>query len=86
MKYLIWSNEHAMWWRPWQSGYTQVIEEAGRYDRTEAERIVRRASVDGRLGVRRENPVSGEVYLCMPEVMVQAPEEIPGLLQWEVSR
>lgn len=84
--FLIWSNEHAMWWRANQRGYTQYIEEAGRYERAEAVGIVRRASLDGQLGVRRHDPVTGHTNLCMPEVMVSAPEEIPDLLQWQVSR
>jgi len=83
--FLIWSNEHAMWWRANQCGYTQYIEEAGRYERAEAAGIVRRASLDGQLGVRRHDPVTGHTNLCMPEVMVSAPEEIPDLLQWQVS-
>jgi hypothetical protein len=84
-RYLIWSNEHAMWWRDNQRGYTQYIEEAGRYERAEAVAIVRRASLDGRLGVRREDPVTGFRNLILPEVMVSAPEEITGLLQWAVK-
>lgn len=85
-KFLIWSNEHAMWWRANQRGYTQYIEEAGRYDRAEAEHIVSRASVGGRLATRREDPFTGGINLCLPEVMVSAPEEIPDLMQWAVSR
>lgn len=34
--YLIWSNEHAAWWRPNASGYTAYIEDAGRYSREKA--------------------------------------------------
>jgi len=29
--YLLWSNKHAMWWRPNALGYTNDITEAGRY-------------------------------------------------------
>jgi hypothetical protein len=28
--FLIWSNEHGMWWRENEVGYTQHIDEAGR--------------------------------------------------------
>jgi hypothetical protein len=28
--FLVWSNQHGMWWRTGKSGYTQVVEEAGR--------------------------------------------------------
>ena len=36
MSYLIWSNEHRMWWRPNRGGYTRSLEAAGRYTREEA--------------------------------------------------
>lgn len=85
MRFLVWSNEHAMWWRGNQRGYTQFIEEAGRYDRAEAERIVSRASLDGQLAKPREDPYTGGSNLILPEVMVLAPEEIPGALQWAVK-
>jgi hypothetical protein len=35
-KYLIWSNEHRMWWRPNKAGYTTSLATAGRYSREEA--------------------------------------------------
>lgn len=43
-KWLIWSNEHAGWWKPARRGYTEKISEAGRYDFEEAEEIVRLAN------------------------------------------
>jgi hypothetical protein len=86
MKFLIWSNKHAMWWRANHSGYTQWIEEAGRYDRDDAVALVRRASVGGQLASSRQDPITGDINLCLPVVMVQAPEEIPDLLQWEVTK
>lgn len=72
--YLIWSNQLAMWWRPAERGYTRVIEEAGRYTRDHAERIVANATCDGQLAHRRNNPVTGEDYTSFDEVMVLAPE------------
>lgn len=77
-KYLIWSNEHAMWWRGNHRGYTQYIEEAGRYGHAEACAIVRKASLDGQLSQRRQDPMTGKVNLCFPEVMVLAPTEKDG--------
>lgn len=35
-EYLIWSNEHAAWWRPNGCGYTRDMAAAGRYARDEA--------------------------------------------------
>lgn len=40
MKYLIWSYEHDAWWRPFDSGYTDLTEKAGRYTANEAALIV----------------------------------------------
>ena len=34
--YLIWSNEHQLWWRPNSRGYTSDLDQAGRYTRDEA--------------------------------------------------
>jgi len=70
--YLIWSNEHAMWWGPDERGYTGVIEAAGRYTREAAERIRRDASVGGQLTVTRTS-ASGERLDVPPEVAVPAP-------------
>lgn len=42
--YLIWSNEHRMWWAPGQCGYVSIISQAGRYTRQDAERICTRAN------------------------------------------
>ena len=34
--YLIWSNEHQLWWQADSKGYTSNVAEAGRYTRAEA--------------------------------------------------
>ena len=78
MRFLVWSNEHRMWWRGNQRGYTEFIDEAGRYPRDEAARIVAKATLDGVLTVRRTNPVTGEDYSQLSEVMVLAPKDTPG--------
>jgi hypothetical protein len=44
-RFVIWSIEHAAWWRPDWLGYTQVLAEAGRYDEPEADRILARANL-----------------------------------------
>lgn len=72
--YLVWSNQRGMWWRPRHSGYTQYIEEAGRYLRPEAEKIVARATCDGLLTHHRTDPVTGESYVSYDEALVLAPE------------
>jgi hypothetical protein len=77
VSYLIWSNQHAMWWRPNERGYTQYIEEAGRYSRADAERIVNDATLGGRLGHRRVNPMTEERYTAFDEYAVLAPEATP---------
>lgn len=41
--YLIWSNEHGAWWREGRSGYTDNIDRAGHYTRTEAVKTSRDA-------------------------------------------
>lgn len=38
--FVIWSWEHHAWWRPNQQGYTEQLDEAGRYSHTEAANIV----------------------------------------------
>lgn len=38
--YLLWSNKHAMWWRPNGWGYTADVDEAGRYSEADAVRNV----------------------------------------------
>ena len=41
---LIWSSEHGAWWRPNERGYSTSVFDAGLYDRTRAEAIVRATS------------------------------------------
>lgn len=74
--YLVWSNQKGMWWRADRRGYTQIIDEAGRYTRAEAEDIVKSATLDGKLKHRRADPVTGVEYVSFDEVMVSAPEAI----------
>ena len=40
MNYVIWSFEHEAWWRPNKRGYTDQLNEAGRYTAEEAGMIV----------------------------------------------
>lgn len=44
-KYLIWSEDHKMWWCPRCNGYTSILKEAGLYSREEAEEICKDANI-----------------------------------------
>jgi hypothetical protein len=56
--YLIWSHEHAAWWRPGSVGYTEQLAEAGRYSRDDALTICRKApGWAKRLGALPELPI-----------------------------
>lgn len=72
--FLIWSNQKTMWWRANESGYTQYIEEAGRYSGEDVERIVANATCDWQLSHDRVDPVTGETYVSYDEAAVFAPE------------
>ena len=43
-KYLIWSNEHRMWWKPNSFGYTPHISDAGIFSKEKASEIVAQAT------------------------------------------
>lgn len=51
-EYLIWSNEHRLWWRANSQGYTRAVNNAGRYSRGEALKICSAA----RNGWRADEP------------------------------
>lgn len=38
-QWMIWSNEHGAWWRPFSAGYTLKIADAGLYSYDEAKSI-----------------------------------------------
>ena len=62
--FLLWSNKHAMWWRPESRGYTEHRDEAGRYTQTEA---LDRVLASSMCGIRDQ-------VTCM----VAAPENWPA--------
>ncbi len=72
--YVVWSNQRGMWWRQNWSGYTQFLHEAGRYNRTEADLIVSRATAEGQLVRTRVDPVTGREHTYFDEVALLAPE------------
>lgn len=53
-KYVIWSNEHRAWWAPEEFGYVRSLTHAGRYSRTRALEICRRALLGSPEGVPNE--------------------------------
>lgn len=61
-KYLIWSNEHRLWWAPGQCGYVSIISKAGRYPHDEATQIVDDANC-----YLPKNAEPNEVMVLAPE-------------------
>lgn len=47
--YLIWSNKRRAWFKPGAAGYTNVVNQAGRYSEAEAVREVVASAMCGRL-------------------------------------
>jgi hypothetical protein len=45
--FLIWSEEHGLWWRSASMGYTASMKEAGRYSYAEARKISDNANAGG---------------------------------------
>lgn len=78
--YLIWSNQQRMWWRGEERGYTQIIDEAGRYDVHTARGIVDGSTVGGALVHARVDEVTGRAYRMLDEVVVLAPESEPDVV------
>ncbi len=76
-KYVIWSNQHGAWWGPSRRGYTQWIEEAGRYALAEAEAIVQGATLNGQLHEMHLSRLDGQsTVFTAPEVVMLAPETL----------
>jgi hypothetical protein len=63
-QYLIWSNEHGRWWKPWERGYTCVLSEAGRYPLKRATEICENANI-----AIPEGAEPSEVLIPAPEAM-----------------
>lgn len=68
LEWLIWSNEHAGFWKASRHGYTRHMAEAGRFSEAEAKAIVEQASLGGRLTYEPE-----EGRKLPPEIMLLAP-------------
>lgn len=62
-KYVIWSHEHNRWWRPNRQGYTQNLDEAGRYTKEEASDITLDVLPPGtEIGLPEDVAVYWDVY------------------------
>lgn len=75
-QYVIWSIEHAAWWRANWQGYTPSLHEAGRYGLVEGEGILRRANLVAfheclipvsALGAASELLAACKVFLAKPD-------------------
>lgn len=64
--WLIWSNEHRGWWRFCKAGYTNDIEEAGRYTFDEADGICIDAN-----NFLKDGEIPNEIMSPSPELMDQ---------------
>ena len=76
-RYLIWSNEHAQWWRAGRGGYTHSLREAGVYLKAEAIKICRNAipGTAERLGMLPEIPVrKADLELILRDAPVKSKE------------
>lgn len=79
--WLIWSNEHAAWWKPRGMGYTGIIGEAGRFSFGESvaycEAMSRHQGADG---------VPKEVALLAPEAVKALMGNIDAIPVHELSK
>ncbi len=83
IRYIIWSNQHQMWWGPNGVGYTPWLEEAARYTMDGARAIVDRATLKGQLAVNRPSRLSTTahtVVMTVDEHLMLAPESLAELL------
>jgi hypothetical protein len=71
--YLIWSNEHGLWWGRGSCGYVQSFADAGRYSRVEALKICANEipGTAARLGMLPELPVRLVDVLAFTEVFLK---------------
>lgn len=75
--WLVWSNEHEAWWGPNRCGYTQKMNDAGRYTFAEAVQICSVRSI--RMCVPDEVCVPSPELEAMLGVMVTRPQQSPEL-------
>lgn len=71
-KYFIWSFEHDLWKKPYGSGYTLIIQEAGRYTLEKATQICKDANVH----INNRIPILNEAIV--PESAFTIPDKNIG--------
>jgi len=59
MDWVIWSEEHGGWWSPGRAGYTQRLDDAGRYTEAQAIAIETQAN--------RYRPAGTYYEIAMPD-------------------
>lgn len=74
-KYLIESMEHTIgnnvaWWKPYHLGYTQNVNEAGRYSESEAREICEKAGPKNERMWKESDVLSGKSGDLMTVVLV----------------
>lgn len=74
-RYLIWSEEHGLWWRPGERGYTNNLCAAGLYSKERADAIVKSANGHGHFwGIIYLTPdYSSGSYLLMQRAIPPQP-------------
>lgn len=78
LQWLIWSNEHAGFWKASRHGYTRSMADAGRFSDEEARAIVDRATLGGRLTFKAEDgrELPPDMLLLAPAVRVAPSPEV----------
>ena len=61
MKYLIFSGEHRMFWRPFASGYTSQVALAGRYEKDEADAVTAHCGPDKMIEILPEPQTPNDI-------------------------
>jgi hypothetical protein len=82
--WLIWSNEHNAWWRPNAYGYTENIEEAGRYILSDA----RKHCYQPEGGATKEVVVPSPELVCYLMGLPDGPHNLTaiGLINEELAK
>ena len=76
--YVVWSNEHRMWWGSNHAGYCSKLATAGRYSREDALGIC-----IGARGGRRYNEKPSEVPVLYDDAALFWPDDKP---EWREER